>query len=279
MECDINIEYLSNECLIQRAKKDNRDYSHFHPSEWDRCHRQKAYAYYETKGIIKKDSESVLIDARLQRLFDNGHFVHARWRSYLESTGAMMGCWECLNYIAHKEPKIYGQDSKLGILRPDKCECGSDRFSYVEVGYYDEETMWGGHVDAILDLEIISSKFKGMTKQSGYIIVDFKSINSRNYSSLKEPKPEHITQMQIYLYLAGLDCGKFVYENKDNQTVKEYVVKRDDVFLEAQKQVAKLLKYRIQNVNSQGQRVLPPRGYPNKSASECMNCKFKNRCW
>ena len=261
--------------LISDAKKSTRDYTHFHSSEWYKCHRKIAYAYYEAKGFIKLDESVYKFDPQLERIFDNGHFTHDRWRKYLEKTNALMGRWECQNWMAHEKPKIFGLENKLGILKPDKCECGSDRFIYHEVGFYDEETMWGGHVDAVMDLSLLDLHSSAECK---YLIIDFKTMNPFQFKKLAEPLPEHIVQMQIYLYLSGLRVGNFLYEDKGCQAVKEYIVEINEELIAEKKKEALRLKG-ILHHSADGRHYLPERGYDSRGHQECLRCKFRGHCW
>lgn len=264
--------------LVQDILSNDRDYSYFHPSEWDDCHKKLAYLYYEYKGAITVSQDAIKIDPVLQRIFDNGHFMHDRWRGYVEKTGMLRGRWMCENIFVHEKPMIYGLDSKWGVFCPEKCECGSTKFLYQEVGFYDEKTMWGGHVDAILDT-------KGRTNKDpspeDLIVVDFKSIHPFSYSKLSEPLEKHMTQMQIYLYLSGIPLGKFLYESKGDQKVKEYDVPADKSFIEPKIEEAKEMKYIVLNTNSRGKLVLPRRDkeHSTRAHKECVECKFRANCW
>lgn len=267
--------------LTHLAKNNYRDNSHFHPSSWDGCKRQHAYAYYESQGSIKIDESALKISPQLERIFGNGHGMHDRWRSYLESTGALMGVWECANWSAHPKPKMFGTDKKLGCLRPEKCECGSVKFRYHEIGLLDHETMWGGHVDAVIDQKLLAKYCDNGCKilsDEEIILVDFKTINAFEFKSLDKPKSDHQTQMQIYLYLTGLKYGKFVYEDKNSQSVKEYLVTADPVLMAVKKAEALSLK-NIVTVTINGKHRLPPRGFPSKAHQNCQRCKYRGHCW
>lgn len=307
----INILPIVDAYLTRRAKENDRDYSYFHASEWEKCHRKIAYEYYESKKYITVDQNAVKVDPQLQRIFDNGHYTHDRWKTYLEATGALMGVWQCTN-TAHSESPIFdkavkdsrteddfnkgifGKNSKLGILKPTVCDCGWTDFKYNEVGFFDEETNWGGHVDGILDLSILdkltstepnkymivqSSVFYPEDWGKNQVVVDFKTMNPFQFKKLSEPLPYHITQMQIYLYLSGLKYGKFIYEDKAVQSVKEYLVTRDDNFLAIKKAEAVDLKHIVTHTNENGKRVLPLRGFQDKSCEDCLRCKYRGNCW
>lgn len=298
----INLLKGVNAYLTDKAKNNDRDYTYFHASSWDFCrarddddpqgmykyHRQVAYSYYEALGLITLAEGVVKPNGQLERIFDNGHYAHDRWRVYLERAGkgALWGRWVCQNPI-HIKPKIYGLDKKLGCVRPDKCECGKSDFQYMEVGFRDEETTWGGHVDAVIDArrwpyaKNVDRDAKDPDLRLVMVIVDFKTINPFGFKKLEAPKPEHITQMQIYLSLSGLQSGKFIYENKADQSVKEYVVERDDEFINIKRQEAVFMRDLVAGVNTSGKKVLPKRGFDeeDKDNKTCMQCKYRSHCW
>ena len=64
--------------LTDRAKADDRDYSHFHPSEIGGCPRA---TWFKTIGIPSNDD---LTPATLMK-FDTGHSVHARVQGYFRA--------------------------------------------------------------------------------------------------------------------------------------------------------------------------------------------------
>lgn len=274
---EINVEKLVDEVIVARTKQNVRDYSYFHSSEWHKCHRRTVYEYYKSQGHITVDVPLPVVNTGLQKIFDNGHYLHDRCRAYLEGTSSLKGWWVCVNFSKHPDrAKVYGENEKLGIHRPSECECGCKKFGYREVRFLCEETNWGGSVDAIIDC---SSYISGVLPvEDTHLIIDFKSINMFQFAKLIGPKPEHYSQMQIYFYLSGLKYGKFVYENKNTQEWTEFLVVRDDEWIAKESYKAKELKYITQTLNAKGQRVLPPRPYA-EMADECLECSFSKLCW
>ena len=61
----------------------------------------------------------------------------------------------------------------------------------------------------------------------GASIVELKSINHKGFMSLTEPKPEHTIQLQIYLNLSKYEYGIVLYENKNDQKIKAFGMKKD----------------------------------------------------
>lgn len=276
----MHVMALIDSNIIRLAQQEHRDNTHFHPSEFHGCHRKIAYKYHIATGSLTW-SEKPIINPMTQRIFGVGHSGHDRYRDYLwESRDLLRGRWKCLNWGAHKDkPMIMGREEKLGIFRPDKCKCGCPLLEYQEVGFHDEETWFGGHVDAILAVP----EFDGE-----HIVIDFKTCRSYAFKKLCEPMDSHVTQMQIYLYLSGLKSGKFIYECKDTQDTKEYLVPRNEEFIQQKIKEAKILKAIVQYRSPAGRPVLPNRKYKGpdgdppdlgRKERECSYCEFAQHCW
>ena len=77
----------------------------------------------------------------------------------------------------------------------------------------------------------------------GPIPVELKSINNAGFNKLIDsPKPEHLVQLQLYLALWVVrfnyspedyppEYGTVLYENKDNQDLKAFLVRYDSEFV------------------------------------------------
>jgi hypothetical protein len=283
----INVTDVVNKLIIDEAlssiEKKERDYSHFHPSEWEGCKRKIAYSFYESKGYIQVDSSNIKINPKLQRVFQNGHFMHDRWKDYLEKTNSLLGRWECKNWAVHlDQPRIFGLDSPIGCLKPKTCECGNSKFTYKEISVFDVETLWGGHVDAIVDLQLLHDFYdykEEVLESERYLIVDFKSMNSFQFKKLEDPLTKHIIQMQIYMYITDIKNAKLIYENKDSQETKEFLVKFDYGLMEIEKARAISLKHLVTNASTTGEWKLPDRAYSDSDNYDCGYCKYKDDCW
>ena len=64
--------------------------------------------------------------------------------------------------------------------------------------------------------------------QHGVSPVELKSINTAGFGKLLRPKPEHELQLQIYLNLGEYSVGTVLYENKNDQKIKSFIVYRDN---------------------------------------------------
>ena len=72
-----------------------------------------------------------------------------------------------------------------------------------------------GHTDGIL----LIGGVKG--------ILEIKSMNANTFYSTYEPKPEHLTQVNVYMFCTGIERACLLYECKDDQALKEFYVKQD----------------------------------------------------
>ena len=61
---------------------------------------------------------------------------------------------------------------------------------------------------------------------------EWKSINARGFSSVRQfgPKREHLYQVHAYMYADNRTATRIVYENKDNQEMQEFLVQFDEKY-------------------------------------------------
>jgi hypothetical protein len=269
----ISMEALAAQFMRKKALDNHRQYDVFHPSDWGYCLRKVAFQYYNEYSKFQR-KEELDIDIKGERIYDNGHDLHARWRRYLDGAGVLRGAWRCLGCDT-----IHGKDEPLGIFNPSRdkgwiCHGCSQRrgLDYEELAVEsDPRYNFAGHVDAIVDVS--DTPFE--TKTSADIeVVDFKSIKGQYFDELQEAKPEHAVQIGIYMWLLDLDASVIVYENKDSQAVKEFFVARDDKKIEEIKCQAEWLLDVLRH------KRLPPRpsGY-GMSKYPCRFCEFLGRCY
>jgi CRISPR-associated protein Cas4 len=75
-------------------------------------------------------------------------------------------------------------------------------------------------------------------------VVEVKSVNSTKFKK-EYPDQDHVNQLQLYLYFFNIKKGILLYENKDTQELKEFIIDYDEplikklfaVFNELKKQV------------------------------------------
>ena len=290
----------------QYKQKDSRSYKHYHPSEWGYCLRVQQYKHYIEKGYISSEYES--LDSKTLRLFDKGHNMHSRWVKYFDRIGnILLGKWKCTNQLCYvftdegKQKKlsveeledlyksfksrIYGEDTP--IFRPEKCICGNTRFRYEEATVKDASLNMKGHADTIINcsnLNIDMFKDVDITFDKRFlpigdknVVIDFKTINDRNYVNQLERRKAHKgykIQLTIYIHILGCEYGVLLYENKNNSETKYFVVPRNDKWWELIKKQATTM---MDMASGSVHRLPPPR--PLKmDCYECKKCDFRNLC-
>jgi hypothetical protein len=269
------VEGVLRPFAIKRALDNPRRYDIFHPSAWGSCLRKMAYQYYNEQEHFA-DKKGIDVDCRMQRVFDNGHSVHERWQNYLDDAGILRGWWKCPNPLCGK---TYGEENPIGIFNPLRtvpdfhCECGNNKkLRYEEVLVKSEECYnFEGHCDAVVDL---SNNPQKRNNQFDVFVVDFKSMKDEYFGELVEAKHEHVVQVHIYMWLLNIQSAVVLYENKDNQALKECFVPRDEELIEKIKQQAIWLRGKLQN------RELPfkPAGY-SRTKFPCGWCEFRSLCY
>jgi hypothetical protein len=63
-------------------------------------------------------------------------------------------------------------------------------------------------------------------------VLEIKSINTRGFDNLKKPKREHIGQLNVYMHCVKLPYGVLLYENKNDQRLKEFYIRQDSAVLD-----------------------------------------------
>jgi len=143
------------------------------------------------------------------------------------------GCLRAQHYaFAGEEPsnpfeprlyRIFEQGHVIADVLYKKLEASGlfDSIQF-EVPVLWEEKNFSGNIDILV-------KWKGSTEEE---VIELKSMNSRGFSYLKGPKPEHAIQAASYAltreHLTGESVtARVVYVSKDDFRIAEYTVGRD----------------------------------------------------
>jgi hypothetical protein len=125
----------------------------------------------------------------VQRIFDNGHSVHSRIEKELTDSGVIVLAEAPVSTPEHN---LYGHTDGIGKI----------------------EVPGLGGVMVILEI-----------KSCGVNAWKF-MVGSKTWPG-KGPKTEHIQQVQLYMYMSGLNYAVLIYENKNTQERMYYTIKRD----------------------------------------------------
>jgi|19_taG_2_1085344.scaffolds.fasta_scaffold01304_7 beta-galactosidase/beta-glucuronidase len=291
-----------------------RGYTIFHPSAFGGCLRQMQYEYFHENELGDVEKVPQDIGGRVSRIFGNGDGMHFRWSKYWEDIGILKGVWECKNNICRAfdnsgemvtnpkklvtekwkeedKPRRYGLKELTGVLKPEKCVCGHNRFRYHEKTVVSEECNFRGHVDLILDFNNLDDeRFEDVKKYYNAeklpkttIVADMKSINSNGWRYIDKngPSLKYKIQLTIYANLLDVDFGWLIYENKDTQDVLSFKIPKstETVWKEVKLQAKKMMA--MQNFKTQDgdtKHLLPPPRPLKKDSSECNYCEFKKQC-
>ena len=213
---------------LMRRPLDNRRMDVLHPSEIikpDWCHR---YSYYLlTGGEAKRDKPNL----RLQNIFDEGHYIHAKWQARFQEMNVLYGkfeCQSCKTVITGVSPAC------SGCLR-------TDFMLYKEVTLVEDALRIAGHTDGWIKgigddclIEIKSIGAGTLRFEAPEILADANGDITKAFNGIRRPFRSHLLQGQMYLELAyrmfGDEAPKeivFLYENKADQATKEFTVKAD----------------------------------------------------
>jgi CRISPR/Cas system-associated exonuclease Cas4 (RecB family) len=249
--------------LLKKAPGD-RSTTVLHPSEMikaDFCHR---YSYYLLTGGKKKQDNPNL---RLQNIFDEGHFIHAKWQNRIYEMGNMWGDFKCQN--------CGGITSGLSPQVCEHCKCVT--LVYDEVALIDNSLRIAGHTDGWVKglgddflIEIKSIGEGTLRFEAPDLLRDADHDLKKAWRNIRRPFRGHLLQGQMYLELArrmyGDDAPKeivFLYELKMDQDYKEFTVKADYDMVER-------VFYKAQQINDAVDAGVMPKC--NVDPSGCKQC-------
>ena len=206
--------------LLARPAGDRRT-DVLHPSEIikrDWCLRASYFLLRGHKKIAEKPP------LRLQNIFDEGHYIHAKWQSYFQEMGVLHGKFKCLAC----EKVTWGTS-------PANCEhCGHHKLEYAEVTLVDDALRIAGHTDGWVKglgddclIEIKSIGPGTLRSEAQQLLFDADGDFMKAWKNIRRPFAPHLMQGQVYLELMkrmGHDVNEivFIYELKADQDYKEF---------------------------------------------------------
>lgn len=209
------------EAHLMSREPEKRDYTYLHPS--DIC--KDSWCQRGSLALLRGKSRLTIPNTlSRQNVFDEGHFIHAKWQKYFVDMGVMYGNWEGLG----------------GMYLPPK---GDSVAAYREVALTDDSIMLRGRADGWIVgigadclIEIKSIGVGTLRFENPGLLSSVSSDLDKAWREIKRPFPSHLRQGQIYLELAHRmeASGRlerpapkeivFLYEYKPSQVYKEFVV-------------------------------------------------------
>lgn len=271
--------------LFEQANKPNdRAVNVNAPSQAGRCNRANYYMrmQYESDGTI---------DPRTQRIFDNGTYTHERLQSYLidmellhmdevplindeyNIQGHTDGFLNLKDEVAILEIKSIN-DNQFSQLKDAKEEHKKQGLVYL---YCAEERR------LFLRRTYKTLKEFNDSWETRYRYFDFHYQHMKGGSKYtREQKIENEVMLNMLadniLFYTDRPITKviFLYENKNNQELKEFVVERNMTTEPILQQVLEDYKYLNECCMD---KMIPPREGTGKSCNMCRWCSYKNECY
>lgn len=250
------------------------------PSQVFRCMRSLYYARIGTEG-------DNFIDPRLQRIFDNGTHMHLRIQEYLTKEGSLiMDECPCID----EEANIQGHtDGILKMTEQEYAILELKSMNSILFGKLKEPKP--EHVaQAMIYMyctECRRQELATMTEEefekSKKDRIDFYRSRYQHLKAGKKHTREEKIQHNIIVNMK-LDCILheikrpidrivFLYENKDNQELKEFVVEYNDDLMCDILDFYDAVNYHVEN------KIVPPREGTGKSCNMCRFCGYKTECY
>lgn len=205
-----------------------------HPSEIIKRDWCKRASYFLLNGETKIAEKPPL---RLQSIFDEGHYIHAKWQSYFQEMGVLHGMFKCdvCDHIT------WGTSpSECGT-----CQAPAKKLVYAEVTLFDDALRIKGHTDGWIRgigpdtlIEIKSIGPGTIRAEAPQLMQAADGDFMKAWGQIKRPFGSHVLQGQMYLELMkrmGMENSEgnpideitFLYELKADQSYKEFNVKAD----------------------------------------------------
>lgn len=266
--------------LVSNKEESDRAINVNSPSQVGRCKRAN---YWMRTG----EETASTIDARTQRIFDNGTGMHERIQAYLKAEGSLvMDECPCLDL----DLNIQGNTD--GILRMTPYDyailelksINSNGFSRLKDAK-DEHKL-----QAMVYLYCTECRRQELREMSEKDFKDSEPKRREKYKAryqhlkdgkkfTREEKLQHQIQTNIdldnilYNIPKEIDTIIFLYENKDTQELKEFTVKFDEELMN------EILDYYEELNNYIENKELPPREGSSKSCQFCRYCNYSINCW
>ena len=250
------------------------------PSQVFKCMRS---LYYARTGA---ESDG-FIDPRLQRIFDNGTHMHLRIQEYLTKEGSLVmdecpcidaeaniqGHTDGILKMTEQEYAILELKSMNSILFGKLKEPKPEHIAQAMIYMYCTECRRQELVSMTED------EFKFSLDDR----VDFYRSRYQHLKAgkkhTKEEKIQHniLTNLRLDNLLRTIkrpiDRIVFLYENKDNQELKEFVIEYDDDLMCDILDFYDQVNYYVAN------KKVPPREGTSKSCNICRFCSYRNECY
>lgn len=281
------VKRLDQYLLSMNEKDADRRWDINSPSSAGKCPRAVVY------GRLGYDSDSNSVDSRTRRIFDNGTGVHERLQKYMLDCDIL-----AMDEVPVFDDKLQIQGHTDGLLNLTKFELGvleiksinSNSFSRL-VDAKEEHKLQAitymyclenrrAWLKSTYDSEDELNKYLDSKEYKKFIRDHYKHITDGAKFSAEEKfnfKLKNHQDADKIMWRASRPINKmvFLYENKDNQELKEFTVKYDEEMMNTL-----IEKYQFIN-DCVFTNEIPPRPTEckSKSCGTCRWCNYTLECW
>ena len=262
--------------LMNEGRDVGRDTDHLHASEMcksDWCPRQ---SLYRIRGTPEEGDQAPWW--RLANIFEEGHFIHAKYQTWLWDMGVLEGMWGC-RVCKHE----------WWAVSPGVCvRCFSSFIVYREIPLHSDELMLVGHADGIWNdaaesgaRSLIEIKSIGLRSIEIEVPAFYKKYTDHEvdlvglWKMIKRPFPQHVRQGMLYCRVTGIHEIVFLYEFKANQDFKAFTVRYQPNLIQSRIDSALSVK----RVVASGGMVSRPTWAQDEDNATCKTCPYRKTCW
>lgn len=281
------IKKLDQFLLSMNDRDGDRRWDINSPSSASACPRERVYSR------LGYEADANAIDARTRRIFDNGTYTHERLQEYMLEQG-MLKMDEVP--VFYDELQIQGHTD--GLLELNRYELGILEIKTINTNAYSKLTdAKEDHKEQALVYMVcleerrkwLKNKFSDEKELVEYLVSeDYQEFIKNHYKHMKDGSKYSRGEKLMFKYEQHMKADKllwntprpinkmiFLYEDKNNQQLKEFTVKFNEELWE---HLDDKFRYINEYVNK---KEIPPRpqGATSKSCNHCRWCNYKTECW
>ena len=165
---------------------------------------QQIYAMYEKRGNVDKGHRAHLGASILGHKCERYLWYSFRWAVDVEHNGQLLRLFDTGN---HAEPRFVDDLRRIGVTVEDVCPGTGEQWRFMDCD---------GHVGGSMDAHAIGFSECPTT----HCVAEFKTHGDKSYKKLeqdgvKKSKPQHYSQMQLYMHWSGMRKAFYLAVNKN----------------------------------------------------------------
>jgi hypothetical protein len=281
------IKKLDQYLLTMNDRDEDRRWDINSPSSAGKCPRSIVYSR------LNYETDACHVDARSRRIFDNGTHVHLRLQEYMLESGILH-----MDEVPVFDDVLQIQGHTDGLINISKFEAGILEIKSInDNGYKSLVDAKEEHkMQATVYMYCLENRRKYL-KEHYKTQEDFdKYLKSKAYEKFIRAHYKHIKDGSKHTaeekLQFKLECHKksdtilyglarpikkmiFLYEDKNDQDLKEYCVTWNEDMIEQIKE-----KYHYINEYVASKEIPPrPEDVTSKNSQSCRFCSYKSECW